>query len=120
MRSPRQRARERQAAAGRRLNVSRHLNGPDPFGPAPLPPPLIEHPPIAVTHPTWWQVHRVEIISVEAPPYFVLIGEFPDETTAIRFQLREQWQTRLMKWGDRRPAYFTFRPIRVLPPITTP
>lgn len=119
MASDRYRARARQAAAGASQlpDLTPFLDTPHPDEPAPYtPPPRIEHPAIAERHPTWWQVHVLEMPRPGEPlPYAVLIAECRTETEAIAVMDREVWRTRLRKWGDRQRPYTTAQPLKPRP-----
>jgi hypothetical protein len=119
MRSPRYRARCRQAAAGasRLPDLSRFLDASADDTPRPVEPePRIEHPPIVERHPTWWQVSVLEVPrDGEHIPYAILIAECRTENDGLQVMRRERWRTRLRKWGDRRPAHTSTEPLKPRP-----
>lgn len=73
---------------------------------------LLTSPVIPTTHPTYWQVHRVE--SRAGVQDFVLIAECRTEADAFRVTDAEAWQCRIRRWGSRLPPYISYRPVRVV------
>jgi hypothetical protein len=68
-------------------------------------------PAIRSAHPHWWQVHRIERVN-GAELRYVLIAECRTEGAAFLVAHRQQSQTRITKWGDKRPPYRSARPPR--------
>lgn len=69
------------------------------------------HPAIAMQHPCYWHVYRVELVP-DARPRHVLIAECQTEHEAFMVADLEAWQVVISRWGDRRAPFYSFRPPR--------
>jgi hypothetical protein len=103
------RVRQRASAAG--ASNRPHLSRMGADFPTPAPPPLFDAAPILEAHPTWWQVHRIEVKDGADNP--VLIAEFRDESDAFRFVATQLSRCRIRKWGSRVRDYVSMKSKRV-------
>lgn len=106
----RQRQRSSQRVAINSPDTSRASAVEDP--PQSPPVALVDSPAIAESHPTWFQVHRIEVRNGDRRA--VLIGEFRTERPAYLFAATQASQTRVRKWGSREVPFYSARPPRVI------
>src|SRR5262245_15158960 len=64
-------------------------------------------PAIRSRHPRWWQVERIE--RCDGRLRYVLIAETETETQAFTIMSRQLSQTRVYRFGDRRPPFVSWR-----------
>jgi hypothetical protein len=116
------RVRNRQRAAGssRLPDLSKHIQCTCPavdtcpvHAPVPQPPPPVDWPEVQTRHPSWWQVHRVEVHGLERR--LVLVAEVRTEDEAFRVADQQASQARIHKWGSRERPYFTHRSPKLVP-----
>lgn len=65
-------------------------------------------PAISGMHPTYWHVHRVEIVG--GVRRLVLIAERRTEHDAFAIAAEQRHQCRVSRWSDRRAPYYSPRP----------
>lgn len=71
-------------------------------------PDLVDWPAIQSRHPTWWQVHRIELEGTERR--LVLIAECRSEEAAFTVAAQQAAQVRITRWGSKQRPYESFRP----------
>lgn len=109
--TPRQRVRQRAAAAAaaNRPDLStRDTDVTTPVTASPSAAGLSNWPAILPKHRGWWLVHRVEILP-DGARWFVLIAECATEREAFEVAGRQLHQVRITKWNSRTQPYFSLR-----------
>jgi len=70
---------------------------------------LKDWPEIESRHPSWWQVHRIEVTAGQSERRAVLIAETRTEDEAFRVAAQQFSQVRITKWGAKLKPYYSMR-----------